>query len=232
MTERQEKRIPITGMRKQIYKNLVKSAFTIPHATGMDEVQVDALIAYKKVVDSEADVHITYLPIIIKLITQVLEKYPIFNATIDEDAREIVIRPDFNIGIAVATEEGLIVPVIKNVDKKTIAEIAVELNELTDKARQGKLVLSNIVGGTFTISNTGLRGGTYATPLINFPQVAILGIHAMKERPVILANREIGIGTMMGVSLSFDHRIIDGESVGYFMEELKNLIEHPEKIKN
>lgn len=230
MTERKEQRIPITGMRKQIYKNLVKSAFTIPHATGMDEVQVDALIKYKKQLDSEQEIHITFLPIILKLITRVLNKYPIFNATIDENAREIVMRADYNIGIAVATEEGLIVPVIKNVDKKTIAEIAVELKELTEKARTGKLVLSNITGGTFTISNTGLRGGTYATPIINFPQVAILGIHSMKERPVILPNREIGIGTMMGLSLSFDHRIIDGEAVGYFMEEVKYLIEHPEEI--
>lgn len=230
MTERVEKRIPITGMRKQIYKNLVKSAFTIPHATGMDEVQVDELIKFKEKLDGEQEVHITYLPIIIKLMTKVLDKYPIFNATIDENAKEIIIRPEFNIGIAVATEEGLIVPVIKNVDKKNIPEIAVELKDLTEKARAGKLVLSNITGGTFTISNTGLRGGTYATPIINFPQVAILGIHSMKERPIILPNREIGIGTMMGLSLSFDHRIIDGESVGYFMEELKYLIENPNEI--
>lgn len=230
MSDRKEKRIPITGMRKQIYRNLSKSAFTIPHATSMDEVQVDALIAYKEALKEKSDVHITYLPIIIKMMAQVLEKYPLFNATIDEKSREIVMKPDFNIGIAVATEEGLIVPVIKNIDEKSIVEIASELKELSEKAREGKLVLADITEGTFTISNTGLRGGAYATPIINFPQVAILGIHAMKERPIILPNREIGIGTMMGISLSFDHRIIDGDLVGYFLEELKELIENPEKM--
>lgn len=225
-----EKRLPITGMRKQIYKNLVKSAYTIPHATSMDEAQVDALISYKNKVNESLKTHITYLPIFIKMMPKILKKYEIFNATIDEKAKEIVIRSNYNIGIAVATELGLIVPVIKNVDTKSIEEIAIELKDLTERARTGELKISDITGGTFTISNTGIRGGNYATPIINFPQAAILGIHAMKERPIVLPNREIGIGTMIGLSLSFDHRIIDGESVGYFMDELKYIIEHPETI--
>lgn len=228
--EKKEHRLPIKGMRKQIYKNLAKSAFTIPHATSMDEVQVDALMAYKELLNKQTTVKITYLPIFVKLLPKLLAKHEIFNATIDEKEKEIVIRTFYNIGIAVATDEGLIVPVIKNVDTKTIEEIALDIQELTIKAREGKLTIQNITGGTFTLSNTGIRGGIYATPIINYPQAAILGVHAMKERPVILPNRQIGIGTMMGLSLSFDHRIIDGESVGYFMDDLKQFIENPETI--
>lgn len=226
MTERQEERIPIVGMRKKIYQNLVQSAFTIPHATGMEEVQVDTLIAYKKKIADQSTAHITYLPIIMKIVAQILRKYPIFNAMIDEKTNEIVLKKDKNLGIAVATTEGLIVPVIKRVDEKTLEEIATELQDVTERARQGNLKIADIAGGTFTISNTGARGGTYATPIINFPQVAILGIHAMKERPVILPDRTIGIGTMMGMSLSFDHRIIDGDVVGLFMNDLKEAIEN------
>lgn len=229
--EKQEKRIPIKGMRKQIYKNLAKSAFTIPHATSMDEAQVDELISFKEALNKHSEVKITYLPIFVKLLPKLLAKHEIFNATIDEKSKEIVIRPDYNIGIAVATEAGLIVPVIKAVDTKSIEEIAVEIQILTEKSRTGKLVIQDITGGTFTISNTGTRGGIHATPIINYPQAAILGVHAMKERPIILPNRQIGIGTVMGLSISFDHRIIDGESVGYFMEELKYLIEHPKSIE-
>lgn len=226
MTKHREERIPIVGMRKKIYKNLVQSAFTIPHATGMEEVQVDALITYKKQLAEQSNVHITYLPIIMKIVAQMLQKYPIFNATIDEKANEIVLKKEINLGVAIATPEGLIVPVIKETDEKTIEEIAIELQDVTERARQGTLKITDIAGGTFTISNTGAKGGTYATPIINFPQVAILGVHAMKERPVILLDRTIGIGTMMGMSLSFDHRIIDGDLVGLFMNDLKEAIEN------
>lgn len=214
MTKHREERIPIVGMRKKIYKNLVQSAFTIPHATGMEEVQVDALITYKKKLAEQSNVHITYLPIIMKIVAQMLQKYPIFNATIDEKANEIVLKKEINLGVAIATPEGLIVPVIKETDEKTIEEIAIELQDVTERARQG------------TLKITDIAGGTYATPIINFPQVAILGVHAMKERPVILLDRTIGIGTMMGMSLSFDHRIIDGDLVGLFMNDLKEAIEN------
>lgn len=169
---------------------------------------------------------LTHLPIIMKIVAQMLQKYPIFNATIDEKANEIVLKKEINLGVAIATPEGLIVPVIKETDEKTIEEIAIELQDVTERARQGTLKITDIAGGTFTISNTGAKGGTYATPIINFPQVAILGVHAMKERPVILLDRTIGIGTMMGMSLSFDHRIIDGDLVGLFMNDLKEAIEN------
>ncbi|MFD1206604.1 MULTISPECIES: dihydrolipoamide acetyltransferase family protein [Sporosarcina] len=222
------KRIPIRGLRKQIYKNMVKSAFTIPHATGMDEINVERLIALKDSLNQSSNCKITFLPIIVKLLSEVLKNNPIFNAMIDEDKEEIVFNEEYNIGIAMATPQGLVVPVIHQVDRKSIEEIAQALQNLQEKAIAGKLALEELRGGTFTISNTGANGGFYATPIINHPQVAILGVHSIKEKPVILPNRELGIGHVMGISLSFDHRIIDGEPAGKFMRDLSSYIDHPE----
>lgn len=221
--------IPIRGLRKKIYENMVKSAFTIPHTTGMDEVNAGRLIEFKNELNNYSTEKITFLPIIVKCVVEALKKNPIFNASIDENKNAIVLKKTYNIGIATATTNGLVVPVIHHADKKSIAEIAREIIELSHKAQAGKLSLHEIQGSTFTISNTGSQGGFYATPIINYPEVAILGIHAIKEKPVILPNREIGIGQMMGISLSFDHRIIDGEPAGKFMTDVKTYIEHPEK---
>ena len=226
----EDARIPIKGLRKQIYKNMEKSAFTIPHTTAMDEFQVDALIHFRKTLDTITDVKLTYMPIIIKFITEVLKKNPIFNALLDEENKEVILKKQYNIGFAVSTNEGIIVPVIHQADQKSIEEIANEMIDLQEKARSGSITLKEISGGTFTISSTGRQGGTFATPMISCPQVAILGIHAMKEKPVILQTREIGIGTIMGISLSFDHRIIDGEPVGKFIKDLKDYIEKPESL--
>jgi pyruvate dehydrogenase E2 component (dihydrolipoamide acetyltransferase) len=219
--------LPIRGLRKQIYKNMAKSAFTIPHATGMEEIYADHLIQFRAELNKASASKVTYLPIIVKFVADVLKKNPIFNAVIDEENETIVLKKEYNIGIAMATPQGLVVPVIHHADQKSIEEIAGEISELNAKALKGKLSLSEIQGGTFTISSTGANGGFYATPIINYPQVAILGVHSIKEKPVILPNREIGIGNVMGISLSFDHRIIDGEPAGVFMNDLKKYIENP-----
>ncbi|WP_033826485.1 dihydrolipoamide acetyltransferase family protein [Bacillus andreraoultii] len=228
-TEAIDEIVPIRGLRKKIYENMVKSAFTIPHTTGMDEVSADLLIKFKNELNKFSTEKITFLPIIVKCVVEALKNNPIFNASIDENKNAIILKKTYNIGIATATTNGLVVPVIHHADQKSIAEIAREIIELSQKAEAGKLSLEEIQGSTFTISNTGSQGGFYATPIINYPEVAILGIHAIKEKPVILPNREIGIGQMMGISLSFDHRIIDGEPAGKFMNDVKTYIEHPEK---
>lgn len=220
--------LPIRGLRKQIYKNMTKSAFTIPHVTGMEEINAERLVHLKSELNKTSTIKITYLPIIVKFVVDVLKRNPIFNATIDEENENIILKKEYNIGIAMATPQGLIVPVIHHADKKSVEEVAIEIAELNDKALKGKLSLSELQGGTFTISSTGANGGFFATPIINYPQVAILGIHSIKEKPVILPNREVGIGYVMGISLSFDHRIIDGEPAGKFMNDLKKYMETPE----
>lgn len=220
--------LPIRGLRKQIYKNMTKFAFTIPHVTGMEEINAERLVHLKSELNKTSTIKITYLPIIVKFVVDVLKRNPIFNATIDEENENIILKKEYNIGIAMATPQGLIVPVIHHADKKSVEEVAIEIAELNDKALKGKLSLSELQGGTFTISSTGANGGFFATPIINYPQVAILGIHSIKEKPVILPNREVGIGYVMGISLSFDHRIIDGEPAGKFMNDLKKYMETPE----
>lgn len=220
--------LPIRGLRKQIYKNMTKSAFTIPHVTGMEEINAERLVHLKSELNKTSTIKITYLPIIVKFVVDVLKRNPIFNATIDEENENIILKKEYNIGIAMATPQGLIVPVIHHADKKSVEEVAIEIAELNNKALKGKLSLSELQGGTFTISSTGANGGFFATPIINYPQVAILGIHSIKEKPVILPNREVGIGYVMGISLSFDHRIIDGEPAGKFMNDLKKYMETPE----
>lgn len=220
--------LPIRGLRKQIYKNMTKSAFTIPHVTGMEEINAERLVHLKSELNKTSTIKITYLPIIVKFVVDVLKRNPIFNAVIDEENENIILKKEYNIGIAMATPQGLIVPVIHQADKKSVEEVAIEIAELNDKALKGKLSLSELQGGTFTISSTGANGGFFATPIINYPQVAILGIHSIKEKPVILPNREVGIGYVMGISLSFDHRIIDGEPAGKFMNDLKKYMETPE----
>lgn len=220
--------IPIRGLRKKIYENMVKSKFTIPHTTGMDEIHADRLVQFKEELNRFSSVKITYLPIIVKVVVEALKRNPIFNAAVDEENGHIVLKKQYNIGIATATSKGLVVPVIHHADQKSIEEIAMEIAELSNRAEEGKLSIHEIQGGTFTISNTGMQGGFFATPIINYPEVAILGVHKIVEKPVILPNREIGIGKVMGMSLSFDHRIIDGAHVGMFMNDIKTALEHPE----
>lgn len=230
LVSQEDERIPIRGLRRKIYENMVKSAFTIPHVTGMEEVVVDRLVTLRKTINETKGLKLTYLPFIVKMVAEVLKSNPIFNATIDEKNEEIILKKNYHIGIAIATSKGLIVPVIHHADQKSIEEIAVEIKELSEKAEKGKLSLEQLQGGTFTISSTGANGGFFATPIINHPEVAILGVHSIKEKPVILPNREIGIGHVMGFSLSFDHRIIDGEPAGKFMYDLKSYLENPETL--
>jgi pyruvate dehydrogenase E2 component (dihydrolipoamide acetyltransferase) len=221
--------IPIRGLRKKISENMVQSVYTIPHVTGMEEIHADRLIQLRRELNQVSSEKITFLPFIVKVVVEALKSNPIFNSSIDEENQTILLKKQYNIGIAMATRNGLIVPVIHHADQKSIEEIAVEISELSRKAEDGKLSLGEIQGGTFTISNTGAKGGFYGTPIINYPQAAILGIHSIKEKPVILPNREIGIGNVMGMSLSFDHRIIDGQPAGLFMNDVKSLLENPDR---
>ncbi|AMQ21794.1 dihydrolipoamide acetyltransferase family protein [Geobacillus sp. JS12] len=228
----EEERIPLRGLRKKIAEKMVKSAYTAPHVTGMDEVDVTKLVEIRKNLASELakeQIKLTYLPFIIKAVTRALKQYPMFNASLDEETNEIVLKKRYHIGIATATKAGLVVPVIRDADQKSIRELAVEIAELSEKAHRQALRLDELQGSTFTITSTGAGGGWFATPIINYPEVAIFGAHAIKRRPVVVGD-EIVIRDMMGMSLTFDHRVIDGEPAGRFMRTVAYYLENPEVL--
>ncbi|MDQ1002914.1 pyruvate dehydrogenase E2 component (dihydrolipoamide acetyltransferase) [Neobacillus niacini] len=230
VSENKVEEVPFVGLRRKISEKMIKSVYTIPHATGMTEMDVTKLVELRKSLlpfAEEQGCKLTYLPFIIKAVTKSLKKYPYLNASLDEERGKIILKKYYNIGIATATKDGLIVPVVKDADQKSILEIAQELEILTEKTRQRKIDAKSLQDGTFTISSTGKIGGAFATPIINHPEAAILGVHAIKEKPAVV-NGEIAIRSMMGTSLSFDHRLIDGEDSGLFLDSVTQILENPE----
>ncbi len=228
-----EERLPLRGIRRTIANAMQKSKQTAAHFTLMDEVDMLAMDRLRKDLKPLAEQHgvkITYLPLIIKCLIPALKKYPYLNATIEDKTSEIIVKHYYNIGIAVDTEQGLMVPVIKNADQKTIWELAAEIKELAEKARSGKLTLDDVTGGTFSLTSIGNIGGVMATPVIRWPEVGILGIMQRKLRPVVIEENgkpEITIRPMMFLSLSCDHRLVDGAYAARFMKEVMRYIENP-----
>lgn len=224
-----ENRIPITRTRKAIVEAMTNSKSIIPHSTLTDEVNVDKLVSFRraqKQIAAEKGIKLTYLPFIIKAITLSIKEFPIFNASFDHETNEIVYHDNINIGIAVDTPEGLIVPNIKNADQKSIFTIATELETLATTARERTINLPDIQNGTFTITNFGSFDSTFGAPIINHPEVAIIGIGKITKKPIVL-NDEITIGQLLPLSLSFDHRIIDGADAGRFMIKVKQYLQDP-----
>ncbi|TRY25113.1 2-oxo acid dehydrogenase subunit E2 [Brevibacillus sp. LEMMJ03] len=224
-----EERVPLKGIRKAIAKAMVKSAYTAPHVTIFDEVDVTDLVAMRKEAKplaEERGVKLTYLPFIVKAVVAGLKKFPELNASIDDEKQEIVYKKYYNIGIATSTDDGLVVPVVKAADRKSIFEIAGEIGELAKKARERKATSDELKGSTFSITNIGSAGGMFFTPIINYPEVAILGVGRISEKPVV-KNGEIVVGQVLSLSLSFDHRLIDGEPAQRFVNYVKQLLENP-----
>ncbi|WP_029099073.1 dihydrolipoamide acetyltransferase family protein [Brevibacillus thermoruber] len=224
-----EERVPLKGIRKAIAKAMVKSAYTAPHVTIFDEVDVTDLVAMRKEAKplaEERGVKLTYLPFIVKSVVAGLKKFPELNASIDDEKQEIVYKKYYNIGIATSTDDGLVVPVVKAADRKSIFEIAGEIGELAKKARERKATADELKGSTFSITNIGSAGGMFFTPIINYPEVAILGVGRISEKPVV-KNGEIVVGQVLSLSLSFDHRLIDGEPAQRFVNYVKQLLENP-----
>jgi pyruvate dehydrogenase E2 component (dihydrolipoamide acetyltransferase) len=225
--------VPLKGMRKTIAKSMRKSKDFAAHYSYFEEVNMEAIDKLRgplKEVATEYGVNVTYPAIIMKMLAPVLRKYPILNSKLVDEADEIHFMHDINIGLSVDTPEGLIVPVVKNVDKKSVVEIAVEINELAQKARSGKLSLDDITGGTFTITSIGNIGGVMATPIIKHPEVAILGLMKATKRPIVVekdGKDEIVIGKMMYLSLSLDHRVVDGAVGARFINDLIRYMENP-----
>lgn len=227
-----EERIPLKGIRRTIAQRMAQSSQTVPHVTIMDEVDVTELRALRtwgKQIAAERNTKLTYLPFIIKAVLAALQEFPTLNATIDDENEEIVIKRYYHIGIATATDHGLLVPVLADADKKTILELA---DEITDKALRGrdlKLSPEEMANGTFTITNLGGYGTQYFTPIINHPQVAILGVGTIQEKPVV-HDGEVVVRPQMFFSLSFDHRLIDGDVGAKFFSRVKQYLENPKLL--
>ncbi|AZU61365.1 dihydrolipoamide acetyltransferase family protein [Neobacillus mesonae] len=227
-----ETREKLSGIRKAIAKAMVNSKHTAPHVTLMDEVDVTKLVAHRKKfkeVAAQKGIKLTFLPYVVKALTSALREYPVLNTSIDDAAGEIVHKHYYNIGIAADTEKGLLVPVVKDADRKSVFTISQEINELADKARSGKLAPDEMKGGSCTISNIGSAGGQWFTPVINHPEVAILGIGRIAEKPIV-RDGEIVAAPVLAISLSFDHRMIDGATAQNAMNHIKRLLNDPELL--
>ncbi|MGD8329855.1 MAG: dihydrolipoamide acetyltransferase family protein [Acidobacteriota bacterium] len=224
-----EERIPLRGLRRTISERMVIAKTTVPHYTYVEEVDMTEIVALREQAKPKAagrGIKLTYLPFIIRALVAALEDHPYLNASLDSEANEIVLKHYYNIGIATATERGLMVPVIHGADARDLFGLAAEITRLSDAARDGSIGLDDLHGGTFTITSTGNIGGFLATPVINVPEVAILGITAIRERPVV-RDSEIVIRQMCNLSLSCDHRVVDGAIAALFMRDFVRLLEDP-----
>ncbi len=232
----QEERLPMRGLRRVIAQQMVASHLQSVRTLHVDEVDVTELVALRKKLKPLAEkrgVKLSYMPFIVKAVLVALRKYPILNSSFDEKAQEIVLKHYYNIGIAVATENGLVVPVINGVENRGILDIAKKLTILVEKARSNKLDPKDIQHSTFSITNIGSLGGLFSFPIVNVPEAAILGIHTIKKRPVVVeedGEDKIIARQMLYLSLSFDHRIIDGAEAALFTNYLIELLEVPESL--
>ncbi|MED0654796.1 dihydrolipoamide acetyltransferase family protein [Anoxybacillus geothermalis] len=227
-----ETREKMSGIRRAIAKAMVHSKHTAPHVTLMDEADVTKLVAHRKkfkAIAAEKGIKLTFLPYVVKALVSALREYPVLNTSIDDATEEIIHKHYYNIGIAADTDRGLLVPVIKHADRKPIFALAKEINELAEKAREGKLMPNEMKGASCTITNIGSAGGQWFTPVINHPEVAILGIGRIAEKPIV-RDGEIVAAPVLALSLSFDHRMIDGATAQKALNHIKRLLSDPELL--
>jgi 2-oxoisovalerate dehydrogenase E2 component (dihydrolipoyl transacylase) len=221
--------IPFRGIRKEIAGKMMKSLFTIPHVTHFDEVNMTKLFEMREEM-KKAGYAVSVPAFFIKALTISLKEFPIFNAELDEENNRILLKKNYHIGFATETRNGLLVPVIHDADKKSIKDIHNELIELTEKALTGNLTRAEMQNSTFSMSNVGPLGSTGATPIINYPETALIAFHKTKKRPIVNDQDEIVIGHVMTLSMSFDHRVADGSAAVSFTNRFINLIEHPYQL--
>ncbi len=231
--QERETRIPFRGVRRKISEAMVRSKFTAPHFTVVEEVDVTELVRLRetaKVMGQESGIKVTFMPFIMKACALGLAKYPMLNGHLDEATQEIVRCGYVNLGIAMDTDNGLIVPVIKDVQSKGILQLAQELNELAERTKAGKVKPDDLKGSTFSITNAGNIGGILATPIINFPDIAIMGVHRIVKRPGVVETPQgdkIEVRQYMNFSASVDHRLADGADGARFLVHIKRLLENP-----
>lgn len=227
-----EERVPLRGIRKKIAENMQMAKHVVPHFTLMDEARVDALVKIRteaKAAAEKAGVKVTYLPFIMKALIATCREFPMFNASIDDQKQEIVYKKYFNVAFAADTPNGLMVPVIKAADQKSLLQISHEIQELSKKARDGKLALEDMKGACFTITNIGSVGGLYATPIINHPEVAIFGVYKIQDKPVWNGS-SFDRAQVMNFTVTCDHRLIDGAVAANFMKAFIDRIENPSRL--
>jgi 2-oxoglutarate dehydrogenase complex dihydrolipoamide succinyltransferase (E2) component len=228
-----EERIPLRGLRKIVAERMSRSIHTTAQVTHVDEADMTELVALRDALKGEGEkrgVKLTFLPLIIKAIIPALKEFPYTNASLDEQANEIVLKRSYNVGIAIDTESGLVVPVVKDADKKDVFQIALDIQQLAAKARSGGLTLEDVHGSTFTVTNQGSVGGLFATPIINYPESAILGTHKISKRAVV-RDGKIEARDVMFLSLSFDHRILDGAYAARFVNRIISVIQDPALLR-
>jgi len=222
-------KIPLRGIRRTVAKRMAEASKRVAEVTiweDADITELEQVRAKERKVAEEKGVKLTYLPFLIKAVLPALKVHPYFNASLDETAEAIILKKYFNVGIAVDTPDGLIVFVIKDADRKNILDLAKETATLAEKARHRKIDLHELKGSTFTITNYGVVGASYGTPIINYPEVAILGLGKIEDRPVV-RNGQIAIRKIMPLSLAFDHRVIDGVEAGRFLGVVIQHLEDP-----
>ncbi len=227
-----EERLPLRGIRKRIAERMHKSKATAAHFTYVDELDATNLVDLREALKpsaAEKGVKLTYMPFIIQATIAALKKFPMLNATLDDEKQEIVVKNYWHIGFACDTDQGLVVPVIKDADRRTLLNLGAAVQDLTARARESKLSLDEVSGSTFTITNAGNIGGLFATPVINWPEVAILGVHKIADRAVV-KNGAIVIRKTMYLSVSIDHRVVDGATGARFMNEVLQLLEDPRRL--
>lgn len=228
----ESKRVPLRGLRRRIAQQMATAKRTAAHTLTVDEVDCTSLVELRARMKPEAErrgVKLTYLPFIIKAVLAGIREYPMVNASLDDERQEVVYHGQFNVGIAIATKDGLVVPVIKDVAGLSILEIARRIEDLAGRAQAGKLTLEDVTGGTFSITNIGSIGALFSFPVINVPEVCILGVHTIQKRAVVKEDR-IVIREMMYLSTSFDHRVVDGAEAALFSRVVKRYIEEPELL--
>ena len=226
------RRQPLSRIRKTIAANMVRSVTTIPHVTNFDDADITELDRLRKGGMSDfvdGGVKLTMMPFVMKAVAQALRLHPLLNSSLDMDQEQIVYKDYVHLGVAVDTDRGLVVPVVRDVDRMSIPQIAQALGEIAEKARAAKFAVEDQQGGTFTISNLGAIGGNYSTPIINPPQVAILLLGRSKKMPVVIEDK-IEARLMMPLSISYDHRLIDGAAASRFLNEVKNYLQVPGRL--
>jgi len=224
-----EERIPLRGMRKRIAETMTRSVHTAAHFTYVEEIDMTELVLVRERAKSRAaerGVKLNYLPFIVKAVVSGLKKWPMLNASLDESTQEIVRKKYYNIGIAAQGPQGLAVSVVRDADKRSIFDLSKEIERLGEAVKAGTATRDELTGSTFTISSLGKLGGVLATPIINFPEVAIVGVHKIEEKPAV-RDHQIVIRHLMNLSISVDHRLADGWDGAMFLQDVKTLLEDP-----
>jgi pyruvate dehydrogenase E2 component (dihydrolipoamide acetyltransferase) len=226
-------RVPIRGLRRVISEHMSEATHRAAHFTYVEEVDATELVHLRermaKPIEKQG-LRLSYLPFIVKGVVAGLKAHPRLNATMDDEHNELLVRASYNLGIATAAPDGLIVPVVRQADRKSISQLAREIQDLSERGRSGKLDRSELSGSTFTITSLGALGGVLATPILNYPEVAILGVHKIQRRPVYRADGTIGPADLMNLSVSLDHRVLDGIEGAQFLATVKSYLEEPHQL--